>query len=171
MLKQTVLDKLNQQMNDEILSAYLYLSMCGYLESISLKGFSNWMRIQSQEELTHAWRLFKYINDRSGRAVMHAVDQPQHDWGSPLEVLEHVYRHECLVSEKINECVGLALQENDHSTNAMLQWFVTEQIEEEATADEVVQKLKLIGDNSSGLYLLDSEMANRQFVATPAEGA
>ena len=164
MLKERVLKKLNEQINHEMASAYLYFSMMGYFESLSLKGFSHWMKLQAQEEMTHSLRIFNYINDKGERAEAGSLAAPRHDWASPLEVAEDVYTHECFVSEKINECVTLALEENDHSTNTFLQWFVAEQVEEEASADDVVQKLKLIGDNSSGLFLLDAELGKRAFV-------
>lgn len=161
MLKKSMEAKLNDQLNKEIYSAYLYFSMAAYFESISLKGFANWMMVQAQEELIHGAKLFDYINDRKGRVRLEQVDKPPEEWGSPLDVIQNAYEHECWVSEKINECVSMALTENDHSTNTFLQWFVAEQVEEEAAADEIVQKLKLIGDNSSGLFLVDSELAGR----------
>lgn len=161
MLKESIEAKLNDQLNKELYSAYLYLSMASYFESISLKGFANWMKVQAQEELTHVAKLFDYINDRNGRVRLGPVDEPPAEWDSPIAVMQNAYEHECWVSEKINECVSLALSENDHSTNTFLQWFVAEQVEEEATADEIVQKLKLIGDNSSGLFLMDNEVGGR----------
>lgn len=161
MLKSSMLDKLNEQLNDEVYSGYLYFSMAGYFESINLKGFANWMEVQAQEELAHAHRLYKYIIDKKERPKLAAMDAPPCDWDGPLTAMVQVYEHECGVSEKINECVSLALQENDHSSNTMLQWFVNEQVEEEATADDVVQKLKLIAGNSTGLFLLDNELAQR----------
>jgi len=168
-LKESIEAKLNDQLNKELYSAYLYFSMAAYFESISLKGFASWMKIQAQEELAHVARLFDYINDRSGRVRLGPVDEPPGDWDSPIAVMQNAYEHECWVSEKINECVTLALAENDHSTNTFLQWFVAEQVEEEATADEIVQKLKLIGDNSSGLFLMDNEVGGRS--ADSGDGA
>lgn len=163
MLKERVLAKLNEQLKHELASAYLYFSMAGYFESISLKGFANWMKVQAQEELAHSVRIFSYINDKSARVEIYELEAPKNDWGSPLAAIEDAHQHECYISERINECVSLALAENDHSTNTFLQWFVAEQVEEEAAADDVVQKLKLIGDNSSGLFLLDQELQKRNF--------
>lgn len=162
MLKECVEEKLNNQINAEIFSAYLYLAMGAYFESISLKGFAHWMQMQVREELTHASRMIEYVNDRGGRAIMTAIEAPKTEWDSPEHVMDEVYEHECLVSEKINECVSLAIAENDHPTNGFLQWFVSEQVEEEASADEIVQKLKLIGGNPGGLYMLDKEVGERQ---------
>ena len=161
MLKSAMLDKLNAQLNHEVYSGYLYFSMAGYFESINLKGFANWMEVQAQEELAHAHRLYTYIIDKGNRPKLAAIDAPPCDWDGPLQAAQEVYDHECGVSEKINECVTLALKENDHSSNTMLQWFVSEQVEEEAAADDTVQKLKLIDGNSTGLYLLDNELAKR----------
>ena len=168
MLKDRVLKKLNQQLYNELFSAYLYYSMAAYFEGINLKGFANWMVVQAQEELTHVHRLYKYIIDKGARPKMEAVPAPRHDWDSPLDAMQDAYHHECSVSEQINECVSLAIEESDHSTNTMLQWFVNEQVEEEAAADDIVQKLKLIADNTSGLYLLDTELAKRS--VEPADG-
>ena len=167
MLNDTMLDTLNEQLNGEIYSSYLYFSMAGYFESLSLKGFANWMEIQAQEEIMHAHRIYKYIVDKGSRPRMAPVDAPPHDWESPLDAMEKVYAHECTISQQINACVTLSLQENDHSTNTMMQWFVSEQVEEEASADEVVQKLKLISDNSTGLFLLDSDLGKRTLEAEP----
>jgi ferritin len=156
----------------EAYSSYLYYSMVGYFESVNLKGFANWMLIQAQEEITHMHRIFTYINDKGASVVLGAIDQPQSTWESPEACIRETLAHEQFISEKINECVTLALSENDHSTNAMLQWFVAEQVEEEANADDLLQKLIMIGDNSSGLFLLDTELATRKFVdETGASGA
>lgn len=164
MLKQTILDKLNDQLAKEAYSAYLYYSMAGYFETVSLKGFANWMLIQAQEEMTHMHRLFNYINDRGAQVILAQVDQPPHSWASVEECVAETLAHEQFISESINECVTLAIKENDHPTNTMLQWFVNEQVEEEASADDLLQKVKMIGDNSSGLYLLDNELSQRKFV-------
>lgn len=167
MLKKSVLDKLNEQFNLELASAYLYYAMAAHFDSTNLKGFANWMRIQAQEELTHVHRIYTYIIHRGARPHFDAAKSPRQDWKSPLDAMQDAYKHECFISEKIGECVTLALKEGDHSTNTMLQWFVNEQVEEEASADDVVQKLKLIGDNTSALFLLDNELAGRSFAPEP----
>lgn len=164
MLKKTIEKRLNLQINREMYSAHLYYAMAAYFESINLGGFTNWMRVQALEELSHTDRLFKYIGDRGGRVTMEAIEAPPAEWKTSLNVLEHTYEHECAVSESINECLTLAQKQNDHATQVFLQWFVSEQIEEEASADAVVQKLKLIGKDTGGLYLLDAELAQRVFV-------
>jgi ferritin len=164
MLKDSVRGKLNEQIALEGYSAYLYYAMVGYFESVNLKGFANWMLIQAQEEITHMHRIFTYINDRGATVELQGHPEPPSKWESPEACIAETLVHEQMISEKINECVTLALKENDHSTNAMLQWFVTEQVEEEATADELLQKLKMVDGNSSGLFLLDGELAKRTFV-------
>jgi ferritin len=110
-------------------------------------------------------RIYTYIIDRGARPQFGAHEAPTHEWASPLAAMQDAYNHECFISEKINACVTLALKESDHPTNTMLQWFVNEQVEEEASADDIVQKLKLIGDNTSALFLMDNELASRSFTA------
>lgn len=157
-------DSFNRQLNAELYSSYLYLAMAAYFESVNLKGFSNWMKCQAQEELVHAMKFFTFLQERGGRAVMQAVPAPPVEWESPLKAFENAYSHECKVSSMINDLVDLALSERDHAANAFLQWFVNEQVEEESSAEGVVQALKLAGDRSGGLFLLDRELAGRVFV-------
>ncbi len=161
---------INAQINAELYSAYLYLAMSAYFQSINLSGFANWVRVQALEEETHAGRFFDYINERGGRATLEAIEKPQIEWNSPLDVFEAVYAHELKVTAMINELVDLALQEKDHATYNMLQWFVSEQVEEESSADAIVQKLKLIGNEGHGLFLIDQELAQRAFIM-PAPAA
>lgn len=161
MLKPKILEQLNQQFNHELYSAYLYYAVAGYFDSHNLGGFAHWMVAQATEELAHVSRIYDYINDKGGRVEFRSVDAPPPDWKSHMAAVEEAYKHECRVSEQINECVALAIKENDYSTHTFLQWFVAEQVEEEATTDDLVQKLKMIGDNPSGLFLLDSELGKR----------
>ncbi len=168
MLNPKIQDALNGQINAEIFSSYLYLSMSAYCESRNLKGMANWMRVQAQEEVTHAMKLYGFINDRGGRVALTAIDAPKTDWDSPLHLFNDVYDHECKVSGLINDLVDLSIAENDHATNTLLQWFVSEQTEEEATAQETVDKLTLVGDSGTGLFMLDAELGQRTF--TPAAG-
>lgn len=168
MIDEKMQDALNRQLNAELYSAYLYLSMSAYFLSVNLGGFANWMRVQAQEELTHAMKFYDYVNERGGRVVLQAVDEPPSEWNSPLVVFEHVYQHEQKVTGMINKLVDLAVEARDHATNNFLQWFVSEQVEEEASAEEVVQRLKLVGDDPSGLFMIDRELAQRTFVAPAA---
>ncbi len=164
LLKPEMEERLNAQLNLELYSAYLYYAMNAYFESTGLAGFSHWMTMQAQEELLHVTKVFSYINDRGGRVKLAAVQAPPSEWSSPLEVMKATYEHECGVTEGINEEVSLANSLSDHASAAFLQWFVSEQVEEEAVADAIVQKLRIIGGDASGLFLLDSEMTKRPAV-------
>ncbi len=168
MVNKTIEGALNQQVNAELYSSYLYLSMSAYFRSINLPGFANWMRVQAQEELVHAMKFYDFINERGGRVTLQQVEAPPTEWSSPRDVFENVYKHEQKVTGLINDLVNLAVGERDHATNIFLQWFVTEQVEEEASAEEVVQKLKLVGDDSGGLFMLDGEMGQRVFTPPAA---
>ena len=163
MIKEKIREALNQQLNAELYSSYLYLSMAAFFESINLKGFANWMRVQTQEELVHAMKFYDFIIERGGKVVLSAIEGPPTAWASPLAVFEHAYEHEQKVTGLINNLVDLSTAEQDHATTNFLQWFVAEQVEEEASADEVVQKIKLMGDASGGLFMLDRELAQRVF--------
>ncbi|MBU0567686.1 ferritin [bacterium] len=162
MIEKKVQEALNNQTNRELYSSYLYLSMAAYFESINLKGFANWMRVQAQEELVHAMKFHDYLMERGGRAILASVEAPPSEWRSALKVFEHTYEHEQKVTGLINNLVDLAISKQDHATNSFLQWFVTEQVEEEASANEVVQTLKLAGDGN-GLFKLDRELGRRAF--------
>ncbi len=168
MLSEKMQDVLNNQVNKELYSTYLYLSMKAYFNSINLKGFANWMQIQVQEELAHVMKFYNFINERNGKVILVQIEGPPSEWGSPLAIFENAYQHEVKVTGLINNLVNLAIEEKDHATNSFLQWFVTEQVEEESSADEIVQKLKFIGNNPSGLFILDQELATRVFTPPPA---
>ena len=170
MISQQIQDAFNEQLNAELYSAYLYLSMSAYFESINLKGFSNWMRCQAQEEMVHAMKFYGFVNDRSGRVVLSAIEGPPVKWESPLSAFEDAYKHEQKVTGLINGLVDLALKEKDHAAGTFLQWFVTEQVEEEASADGVVQKLKLAGGQGAALFMIDAELATRVFTMPTAQG-
>lgn len=168
MLKEKIQEALNKQLNAELFSSYLYLSMSAYFESINLKGFAHWMRVQTQEELVHVMKYFDFLIERGGKAILSSIESPPTEWASPLAVFEHAYQHEQKVTGLINDLVNLAISEKDHATNNFLQWFISEQIEEEASADEVVQKIKLMGVASGGLFMLDRELAQRIFTPPTA---
>ena len=168
MIKGKIQEALTSQLNAELFSSYLYLSMSAFFESINLKGFANWMRVQAQEELVHAMKFYDFIIERGGKVVLSSIESPPTEWASPLAVFEHAYQHEQKVTGLINTLVDLAIAEQDHATNNFLQWFVAEQVEEEASADEVVQKIKLMGDASGGLFMLDRELAQRVFTPPAA---
>ncbi len=163
MLSEKILEALNKQINAEFYSAYLYLAMSAYFEARNLKGFANWMRVQAQEETTHAMKIYDYVVERGGKVKLMAIEQPPAEWGSPLEAFEAAYNHEIKITGMINELVNLAMEEKDHATYNMLQWFVAEQVEEEASTDEIVQKLKMLGEDSRGILMIDRELAQRVF--------
>jgi ferritin len=167
MLHKDVEQGINDQINAELYSAYLYYSMAAYFEALSLKGFSHWLRVQALEEMTHVQKFFGFVHDRGGRVSLGPIDPPPSEWDSPLAAFEAVYAHEVQVSGLINKLMDLALAHSDHASTSFLQWFVTEQVEEEASADEVVQKLRLVDKTEGGLFLLDQEMDKRTFALPP----
>ena len=163
MVSKKMQDALNGQMNAELYSAYLYLAMAAYYEDTDLPGFANWMRVQAQEEMTHAMKFYDYLVQRGARVVLDTIEKPPFEWESPLNVSEHVLEHEKKVTGLINDLVNLAMEEKDHATNNFLQWYVAEQVEEEESVGAVLQKVKLAADSSSGLLMVDSELAQRVF--------
>lgn len=170
MISKKIEKALNGQVNAELYSAYLYLSMEAYFRSVNLTGFANWMRVQTQEEISHAMKIYNFIDERGGRVLMKAIEGPQTEWDSPLSIAEAVYAHEQKVTGLINALVDLAISEKDHATNGFLQWFVNEQVEEESSADEIVQKLKMMKDAPGGIFMLDQEMGQRVFTPPASEG-
>ncbi|ACS78152.1 ferritin [Maridesulfovibrio salexigens] len=164
-----VLEKaLNEQLNAEMYSAYLYLSMSAYFSDIGLDGFANWMRVQAKEEQFHAMKFYDYINERGGRVLLTAIEAPKTEWESPLACIEAVLEHEKHVTSLVNDLVNLAIDERDHATNIFLQWFVTEQVEEEDNVNAVLNKLRLLNGEGNGMFILDKELSTRVFNA-PAE--
>src|SRR3989304_1501480 len=161
MIRQKVETALNEQMKKEFYSAYLYLSMAAHFESLNFKGFANWMRIQSQEEYGHALKIFQHLTERSGKVVLQQIETPPSRWDSPKKVFEDAYQHEQKVTQSISDLVELSRAEKDHPTEIFLQWFVKEQVEEEASAYEIVQKLQLVGNEGGALFMLDSELKKR----------
>jgi ferritin len=164
---------LNAQVNAELHSAYLYLSMAAYFESVDLQGFANWMRVQYQEETLHGLKFFDYINQRNGRVKLTQLEGPATEWKSPLEAFRQAYEHEKHISKLIANLVQQSRQVGDASTETFLQWFVTEQVEEEAQTYRIAQQLKLAGNERTALLLLDRELAQRRppAAAAPAPAA
>jgi len=157
-------EALNKQVNAELYSAYLYLSMASYFDALNLKGFANWMTVQAREEISHALKFYTYMNERGSRVTMMAIEAPPTEWNSPLDVFEQTLDHERKVTGLINNLVDQASSLKDHATTQMLQWFIAEQVEEESSAEEIVQKLKLIENSKGGLFMLDKELGQRIFV-------
>ncbi|MCZ7567678.1 MAG: ferritin [Ardenticatenaceae bacterium] len=162
MISQTIQDGMNTQLKNELYSAYVYLSMAAYFEAANLQGFAHWMKVQSGEELEHAMKFYDFMNDRDGRVVLQAIDQPPVEYESPLEVFERALAHEQQVTEAIHQLYALAVQEQDYASQAFLQWFVTEQVEEEKKATQIIDTLKLVGDQGEALFLLDRDLAGRE---------
>jgi ferritin len=162
LLVKTVEEAMNEQIKNEFFSAYQYLSMAAYCESENLPGFAQWMRAQSQEETEHAMKFYDFILDRNGRVSLRGIDSPVVEFGSPLEVFERALEHERKVTAMINDLYGLAVSENDYASQTFLQWFVTEQVEEEKNAGDVVETLKMVGNRSEALFLLDRELGQRR---------
>lgn len=154
-------DALNGQLNAELYSSYLYLAMSAQFKSDNLDGFAHWTQVQAKEEMDHAMKFYAFVNDRLGRVTLGAVAAPPVKWASPLAAFEEILKHEQKVTGLIHALVNQAAAEKDHATQIFLQWFVTEQVEEEAQSDDVVQKLRLIGDSPQGLILLDRALAQR----------
>lgn len=166
-------EAVNKQINAEFYSAYLYLGMSSRCAETNLKGIAHWFYVQSQEEMTHAIKFYRFLLDRGGRPVMPAVEGVRTDWKDPLEMFQAAYAHEQKVTAMINGIADIALAERDHATASMLNWFVDEQVEEEANASEIAEKLRLIGSSKDGLFMLDKELSVRVFVdrTQPAGGA
>lgn len=161
MIKKIVEDAINEQIKNELHSAYLYLSMSAYCESINMAGSAHWLRSQYEEEVSHAMRLFDYLNNRGGRVVLQTIEQPPKDFKSLADIFETVLAHEQKVTNMINQLFELAVKENDYPTQVELQWFIMEQVEEENTASEIVEKLKIIGDQGTALFMLDKHLGKR----------
>lgn len=163
MLTKKMESALNTQINEEFWAAYLYLSMSAHFTAEGLPGFANWMHVQAQEEVTHAMKLYNYVLERDGKVTLEPIKAVATSWDSPLAVFEASLAHEQKVTAMINKLVEVAIEEKDHATRSMLQWFIDEQVEEEASAKAIIDSLKLIGDNGYGLYSVDKDLASRTF--------
>ncbi len=157
---------LNEQINREYHSAYLYLSMCAYFDSKNLEGFSNFMRVQYQEEVSHAMKFFNHIIERGGRVTLQPISGVKTEWTDVIEVFEDTLAHEKFITKCINELLEVAYEEKDYATINMLQWYVAEQVEEEASVSGILEQLKMIEGKGAGLFMLDREMKARTFVDT-----
>jgi ferritin len=164
MLSEKLQDAMNEQMRNEFFSAYLYMAMAGYFQAEDLPGFATWMRVQALEEMTHGERFFNFICTVNGRTDLRPVAGPRNDFKSPLEAFEYGLEHERFVTDSINKLMDLAKDESNHAAQIMLQWFVTEQVEEEANFSLIIRKLKRVEGDGRGLLLLDQELGQRVFV-------
>ncbi len=152
---------INEQINAELYSFYLYLAMAAHFDETSFKGLARWMRAQAQEEMSHALKFFDYVHERGGSVALKAIDQPKGTWPSVLAAFEAAYAHERSITARVNGLVDKAIAAKDHATANLLQWFVKEQVEEEATLDPIVTRLQAIGDHPGALYYLDHELGKR----------
>ncbi len=166
MISERMQNALNSQISHELESAYLYLSMVAYFRAEGFDGMAQWMTVQAQEEFTHAMKLFDHLDERDSRVELLALAQPPKEWASPLEAFQAAYKHEQFITEKINDLMQLAAEVKDHAAQIMLQWFVTEQVEEESSARKIVDLLTRVGDFGHGLVMIDQELGKR--VAIPA---
>jgi ferritin len=161
MISKKIQDAINNQINAELYSAYLYLSMSAYFQDNNLPGFAKWMEVQAGEEYFHAKKFYDYLVERGGRVLLKPIDGPDTEWKSTQDVFEATYKHEQKVTGLINDIMNLAIEEKDHATSIMLQWFVSEQVEEEASASELLERIKLIGGSGNGLFMMDRELGQR----------
>jgi ferritin len=162
MLSKTMLAEMNEQVKHELFSAYLYLSMAAHFETANLGGFASWMRLQAAEEQEHGMKFFDYILDRGGKVALQAIDGPQVDFGTPIDVFEKVLAHEQHVTALIHKLYAQAVKDEDYASQVFLNWFVTEQVEEEKNASTILETLKLIGDKSNAIYQLDHQLGKRE---------
>ncbi len=166
MLSEKITKGLNDQLNKEIFSFYLYLSMAAYLENSGYTGMANWMKLQSQEEHLHAIKFYDYILQARGKVLLDTIPKPKTEWTSPMNVFEEALEHELFITESVNKLAGLANSENDYATLNFVNWFVTEQVEEVSTVTSIIDNFKMIGDNKSALFMLDRELGARQLTQT-----
>lgn len=164
MMNKRVEEAINKQINAELYSAYLYASMAAYFQSEGLPGFANWMRVQFQEEQFHGFKFFDWICERGGRVVLEAIEGPQKEWKDAVDVYETTLKHEQLVTSLINNLMSVAIEEKDYATVNLLQWFVNEQVEEEANATKILDELRMVYGNGHGMLMLDRELATRVYV-------
>jgi ferritin len=164
MLKEKMENALNEQINKELYSSYLYYSMSAYAQTAGLPGIANWMKIQAMEELTHANKFFYYVHERNGKVNLKAIDAVPTEFGSVIELFEKVLEHEQYITDSINKLVDISIELSDHASRSMLMWFVDEQVEEEANVQEIIDQLKMVDGKGQGLFMIDKDLATRVFV-------
>lgn len=168
MISKSLNKAINAQINKEIFSEYLYLSMSAWFAKENLDGFANWMQVQAQEEHFHAMKFFNYVIERGGEVELMAIDKPAKEFKNPLTAFKAALEHEIFISKSINELMDLAIKEKDHATRSFLQWYVDEQVEEESSADRIVNQLKMVGDHMQGIFMLDRELGQRTYTEPTA---
>jgi len=160
---------INEQINRELFSEYLYISMQAWFAGENLDGMANWMDAQGKEERFHAMKFFNYLLDRGGKVKLMALDKPEVEFKNPLNAFREAYKHEQFISKSINQLMDLAIAENDHAAKSFLQWYVDEQVEEEATAEKIVRQLEMVGDNMAGIFMMDTELGKRVYTPPATE--
>jgi ferritin len=164
MISEKMETALNEQVNKEMYSAYLYMAMSAHCDSIGLKGFANWFMVQYHEEMLHAMKIYEYVQRQGGKVRLMAVPEPPFEWESPLQMFQKTLEHEQFITKSINDLVDLAIQEKDHASHIFLQWYVTEQVEEEENDNDILAKLNLVGGDAggrNGLFMIDKDLAAR----------
>ena len=169
MINARVEKEFNDQIKYEIASAYLYLSMAAYFDNLGWDGMGSWMKVQAQEEMLHAMKFYSHIGDREGRVNLQALEAPKTEWASPLEAFQEAYKHEQFVTSRIQTLAKVGAEENDYTSRPLVDWFLNEQIEEEASTSKVAQQLERIGSSTEGLTMLDRELGTRVFTPPPLQ--
>ena len=168
MISEKMQSELNEQVNKEFYSAYLYLAMAAYCTTIGLPGFAHWMRLQYEEENMHVTKMYDYILAQGGEIHLKKIEEPGKEFGSPVEIFEQTLEHEQFITRSINNLMGLAIEERDYATQTFLQWYVTEQVEEEANVNDVLNPLRMVGNDKGGLMMIDQNLSNRAGAAPAA---
>ncbi|MBT8045616.1 MAG: ferritin [Pontiella sp.] len=169
MISDKMQKELNEQVNKEFYSAYMYLAMSAYCNTIGLPGFAHWMRLQYEEENMHVTRMYDYILNQGGEIHLKAIEEPPTEYGTPIEVFEQTLEHEQFITKSIHKLMSLAVQETDYATQTFLQWYVTEQVEEEANVNDILLPLRMVGEDKSGLMLIDQQLSGRAAPTPPPE--
>ncbi|MCK9557207.1 MAG: ferritin [Candidatus Cloacimonetes bacterium] len=164
MISNKMVNAINEQINRELYSEYLYISMQAWFADQNLDGMANWMDAQGKEERFHAMKFFNYLVERGGRVKLKAIAEPTHEFDNPLKAFQMALEHEKFISKSINELMDLAIKDNDHATRSFLQWYIDEQVEEEASVDKIVNMLKMVGDNVHGIMMIDRDLAQRVYI-------
>ncbi len=163
MISKKMEDAFNKQINEELYSAYLYQSLSAFAARIGLEGFANWFQIQVQEEISHSQKFYSFISERGGKIKFLQINEPPAEFGSPLELFELTLEHEQHITKCINNLMNLAVDEKDHASQIFLQWYITEQVEEENNVKTILDKLKLVGKEGHGLFMIDKDLSTRVF--------
>ena len=161
MISDKIQKALNEQVNAEFYSAYMYLAMSSYCNTIGLPGFSHWMRMQYEEENMHVMKMYDYIQSQGGQVNLLAIEKPEREYGNPVKIFETTLEHEQLVTKLIHRLMDLAVEEKDYATQAFLQWYVTEQVEEESNVNDILAPLRMVGEDKGGLMMIDQQLAGR----------